>query len=70
MIHQIKLELGSGLYTRDGNNLFLTPFYDHLINDFEPIIEIPISGEPLITTIFWLKQTMWNHLDSLEWKKT
>lgn len=69
MIHKIKLELGNGLYVRGGDNIFHTHFYDHIKDEYQPIAKIPITGEPLITTMFWLKQTMWNHFDNMKWKK-
>lgn len=55
MIKRIKLELGNGLYVSAGNNLFHKLFYEHLIDEFEPIFKCPIQGEPLIDTVFDLK---------------
>ena len=67
MIHKIKLELGCGLYQRAGKEQFHKLFMGKY--DPEILFECPTNSEPLITTIFWLKQTMWNHIDSMEWKK-
>ena len=58
MIKKVKVELGCFLYSSSNENFF----YEMLErSNFDNLIfKCAISGEPLITTSFWLKQTMRN----------
>lgn len=66
MITVVKLDLGCGLYTGNGKETFHKLFmgaYEH-----EILFQCPMQGERLISTLFELKQNMWNHLDAHDWK--
>ena len=46
------------------------PFINFFMGAYEHeiLFQYPMQGERLISTLFELKQNMWNHLDAHDWK--
>ena len=66
MIKPLKLELGCGIYTGGGKETFHKLFMGSF--EHEVLFQCPTQGEQLMSTLFGLKQSMWNHLDAHDWE--
>lgn len=61
MIKRVKVELGCFLYSSSNENFFYKMLQRSSFDNL--IFKCEISGEPLITTALWLKQTMINDFE-------